>query len=905
MPVISAAAGVFVQIGIGEATAVFLAQTLVSTALSYGIGFIAQKIGERERDDMADAYSIKSNSISNVSAIPVIYGERIVGGTEYRAVTGNENEYLWRVMVLAEGEIDDVTNVYLNDHDVDNYANNFGYNPYENLVDWWWHSGTEGQSADSNLVANLEDWSVDHRGYGVAYLVVRIKYDQNVFTSMPTLTAKVRGRKVYDPRDGTTAWSDNPALCIRDYLTNTRYGRGIDDSFLDDTTFIDAANHCDESVTVKDSDGNDLVQARYTCNGVVNPDDRSLDILQDLCTSCRGVVVPPGEKYKLRIDRVEAASFAFTDNNIIGSWTLSGPGATTLLNRVNVRFFDAQNNWDEALQVVKSDALTAEDNGRIYEGEIGLPFTNQIQRADIIGQHHVKQSRQGWRASFTAPLEAIQCEVMDVVSITHEMPGWDEKLFRIHGLELLESDVVNVTVQEYDPSVYTFDLNTPPAIPDTNLPDPFDAPPPSNLTLESGTEHLQISASGSVISRMLASWAAPASAFVRSYEVGYKLSSSSGWTTYATNETQHYFAGVADGYAYDVRVRVIYYSGMQSEWAMVTGHVVIGKTAAPAAPTSFSFASQRDYTREFSWTLNTVDPDVAGYKIRFSTTLTDDWEDMTALHDGLLLSSPWETNLLNAGTYRFGIKTVDTSGNESSVAKYMQATLEDSPASSILAAFYPRLEGWPGTITNGYVLPNSNDIESTDSTTWDDLATDAPTWDDFLEWGLDGDPLTYQFSDIDFGAVITFRPIISAQADGSITYQIDYSSDGSTWNGWTTPTGDITCRYLRCRITVTGTAPRIQSMTILIDGEKEIEDISDLDTSTLSATYRSAAGDIRLPITTAFTNIKTVSVTLQNTGPGWSWELIDKTATVGPRIKIYDNTGTLADATIDAIVKGY
>jgi hypothetical protein len=41
------------------------------------------------------------------------------------------------------------------------------------------------------------------------------------------ITADIDGRTLYDPRTGLTAFSRNPALAIRDYLTNTRYGRGV------------------------------------------------------------------------------------------------------------------------------------------------------------------------------------------------------------------------------------------------------------------------------------------------------------------------------------------------------------------------------------------------------------------------------------------------------------------------------------------------------------------------------------------------------------------------------------------------------------------------------------------------------------------------------------------------------
>ena len=66
---------------------------------------------------------------------------------------------------------------------------------------------------------------------------------------IPTITADVRGRTLYDPRDGQTRYSNNPALVIRDYLSNAIYGRGIASSAIDDTSIAAAANACDIRIT--------------------------------------------------------------------------------------------------------------------------------------------------------------------------------------------------------------------------------------------------------------------------------------------------------------------------------------------------------------------------------------------------------------------------------------------------------------------------------------------------------------------------------------------------------------------------------------------------------------------------------------------------------------------------------
>ncbi len=46
--------------------------------------------------------------------------------------------------------------------------------------------------------------------------------------TFPRYNYLIKGLKVYDPRTGLTEWSDNPALCLADFITNSIYGCGYD-----------------------------------------------------------------------------------------------------------------------------------------------------------------------------------------------------------------------------------------------------------------------------------------------------------------------------------------------------------------------------------------------------------------------------------------------------------------------------------------------------------------------------------------------------------------------------------------------------------------------------------------------------------------------------------------------------
>ena len=185
-----------------------------------------------------DASSVLLNKNSNIAQIPVIYGERKVGGTRvFIETSGAENESLFICLVLCEGEVHQIGDIFINDENLSGSK----YEPYVTIDK---KVGTDTQAASTTLLES-PSWTSNDKLSGIAYLGIKIVFNSDVFSSIPTINAIVKGRKVFDPRDSSTAFSDNPVLCLRDYLTNTRYGKGLDTSLLDDTTFSAAANACD------------------------------------------------------------------------------------------------------------------------------------------------------------------------------------------------------------------------------------------------------------------------------------------------------------------------------------------------------------------------------------------------------------------------------------------------------------------------------------------------------------------------------------------------------------------------------------------------------------------------------------------------------------------------------------
>jgi hypothetical protein len=850
------------------------------------------------------ATGILLNTASNVAGIPVIYGTRRVGGTRiFTEVSGASNEYLHLLIVLGEGEISAVPQVYIDNVPITDAK-------FAGLVSSTLYTGTDTQAAYGTLIAALPTkWTAAHQGKGVAYLALQLKYATTAFSGFPAITADVQGKKVYDPRSGLTAYSNNPALCIRDYLTNTRYGRGIAAALIDDGTIISAANYCDALVTVPGGS-----QARYTCDGVVDINQTAYDNIKALLTSCRGLLVYSGGLYKLMLDQPTAATFAFTEDNITGNWTITQPGRRSKYNRVTAGFFNPAASWNPDLAISDSSAYRLIDNSLLLEAKIDLPFCADLYRAQQLAGLHLKQSRFGVTCMFTAFQSGLRCEVGDVVSITHSTPGWSGKLFRVMQITIKDTDEVEVVVNEYDATVYNLDTLT--AVTSTTtltLPNVFAVPTPTGLSLSSGTSELLLNGDGTVTSRLKVAWTAPTNIFADKIEIQYQRSGISTWQTFTTTSSADGAAWVwpvQDGVLYNVRVRFVNTAGVQSPW--VSGsHTIIGKTDPPPVFDVFTIMAQPDGTRQynFGYTTTRSPVDWQGAEIRYisGTVATPDWASMSLLQDGrtFYTASPVELNAPLSGAYTFACKSIDTTGNESPYL-VRSLTLPDRRLGSVFDEFYEKYEGWLGSLANCHIQDGY--LTANDSTTW---ATLPATWAGWTRWNVaPASPITYITPVRDFGTIVTGQVNTTVDADGTALVEMATSANGTTWSAWGSAAAAFSTRWLKLRLTVTATGPFpvpvVRNFQYLINAPIRSKYINDVVLSALTGSYRIGTGDVRIPLAGTYSFLKRTSIVIQDSSAGtWTYARIDQALTYGPRWQFRLN-GVLADpAFVDFFVEGF
>lgn len=797
------------------------------------------------------------------------------------------------------------------------------------------HTGADNQAADSDLERLIDDWTEDHRQQGCAYIYVRVRWNRDKWpTGIPNFSAVVQGKNdIYDPRDGSTGYSTNPALCIADFLTWDRYGFNADYATeINEEALKESAGVCDECVDLANSKcANGGGETRYTINGAMSSGTKIAPNLNAMMGSMAGEVIWSGGQWYILAGYYRTPSVTFDESDLTGGLSvITGISRSDLFNAVKGTYIGPENRYIEAgFPAVTNATYVSNDGGEKTWENIELPFTDSPSMAQRIAKIQLEQVRQQITVSMPVNLKGLQVKAGDVVQVTNARMGWTDKPFEITNWELAldsqdESPIfgVNLELRETASGVYDWNSGEETTVdlaPDTALPDAFKVTAPTNFTVKSGTPQLYVKKDGTIVSRIRLDWTSSADSFVREYEVQYKRSSDTEWEPSGKPEdddSQWYIWDVEDDVDYDVRIRAINPFLVRSDWVTVSNHTVVGKTDPPPDPDEFEVLVQADGTREFDFSMTNTPADLAGFEVRYIAGSSTDWDTMNTLTpQGRLAFSPFESNQVGAGLHSFGVKAVDTSGNYSTGALFIEQDLPNPRLSGVLLQRKERQLQWPGTL-NSMFRDSDNVLRAVAATggTWDDLSgtawSAATTW---LDWTTRESPVSYETPIIDLGSDAIFTPRVTISATGTTTIEMKTGTeaDGSVAGSYVAIDDVEGARYVQIRVTITGTTPELASMVTLIDGDVETTAREDINTATNTESWfnRIGPGHFQVAANDATGAVTRATITaLQGITTRHWWSLESKTATVNgnpaAEFKVYDETDTLADVTVDVELKG-
>ena len=674
-----------------------IVQLVVTTAISW---VLAPKPKKPNVPEQQQAQGILVNKASNNTAIPIIYGKRQIGISRvFVESSGTDNQYLYMAGVLCEGGgngIESIEEIYINDKLVTwsgsltdgtvrtvNSSDTNYYKDGASLISVQSFYGLDNQSVSSLLDAST-NWGSNHKLSGVAYLAFKFTWNQDAFNSLPEVKVVLKGKKIYDPRldstkggtgshreDTSSTWtySPNSALCLLDYLRNSRYGKGLPNSAFETNydSFKSSATLCETQVTPYTSGSNINL---FETNIVLDTEQKLIDNVRELLNPMRAIFTYTQGKYFLIIENTGTSQLSLTTDNIIGGIKIFGEKKNTKYNRVIGTFVNPDKEWqedtvsfppadDSGLPVGDRYAtLLAEDNGTNLEGNFSFQGITNPYQAEELCEIVLRRSRNALAVEVNCTSEALNLTIGDLVDLTYVTGGFSSKLFRIYGLSINTDSTVSLKLIEHQDNFYTWSSKAQaPTIADTTLPNPNSVSAPASVTLN---DQLVLYSDGVVITALDVTIGASPDSFVDYYQVEYKLSTDTDYIIHGQGKgLNQRILNVIDDRTYNVRVKAFNTLGVGSTYTSAT-RTIVGGTALPSDVDDFA-CNIINQDAHLSWK-QIPDLDLAYYAIRYSTVTTGaTWINSVTLVEKVARPATSITVPARVGSYL--IKAVDKAGN--------------------------------------------------------------------------------------------------------------------------------------------------------------------------------------------------------------------------------------------------
>lgn len=622
---------------------------VATTAASYYQSKKAEKLAKKQAEEMK---AVQISGHDSNRSLYAVYGKVLVGSTIvwkklsgrryplsksgfsiFSKATGSEltstenrsaKRYLYRAVSLCSGEIEGVESVFI---DNESYASarfgqghryHFGTAVFTGAASGLWYD-----NLTSTSYFDTNSWDSTKLGKGVAYAVERLYLDKDkpAYQGEPTTQYLIKGRKIYDPRldstvtngsgshrqnDNTTwAWSDNPALALLDYITNTEFGRGLDYSVVDLQSIITCANNCDVLVTIPSKpvdEGTDnpwgenaiwnpvagvyvdaetgeplpfyrteqgdseTTQKRFRLNIALDGAKEVLQNVQELLNVFKANLVYVNGLYTCTMTGVANSILSITDDDIIGGLKISAGDRTQRINRATVKFKNAnkqhkidQVSWPELSSTDYTNYLSADQNEKLHKSYTIDGCTDYYQAQDT-AEFIVRDSRTSLTVSGVFTSRCMALVPNDVIDITYDSASYSGKYFRVETIAVdIDGLTTKLTLREYDSSVYTWDANKGNEPIGLSFGDDELNTPPTTPTIGSITTQTVTEADGSASIKMTVPFSGvPEDADY--VEVGIAIIGSNDYETnsvFGVTSGNAIFNKVEGGNTFDVRCRYI------------------------------------------------------------------------------------------------------------------------------------------------------------------------------------------------------------------------------------------------------------------------------------------------------------------------------------------------------------
>ena len=930
-------------------------------------------------EKMLQGDGILVNKRNSNDPLPVVYGTRRLGGNIVFLGTSSDNQFLYVVLAMCEGQVARFTELYIDDVLYATYTgSDSSYGTAQTIsslasastsvptntsnltieTDHPVYSGTEEEEGvetthyltnfaffngtddglNATALTGMSElsslgWTASHNGKGIAHAVFKFKYNSDAFNGIPKINFVIKGKLVNTNLSGSTyAYSANPAYVLYDYLTSTRYGKGLSASDINATAFTTAAGICNTSVTPYTGASS---EALFECHTALGNKTKIIDNVKKVLSSMRAFFTFSGGLYTIKVEGTGSSVLSITEDMIVSGIQAQGETKQKRYNRVIARFDNAEKNFqpDEAIyppsdetnvaSAYKYATMLANDNDEELHFEMSMPCTVSPYQAEDMAELVLKRSRAGLQLNFVATSEAQELAIGDIFQVTHSGLGLSANNYICVGLSLQNNGNVGIKGLEYSADAYTYNTKLQTASqPTTFLPDPRSVAAP---VLVSITDTAVNVTEGNLNVIMTVTFRGTSDFFVDKYEVIYKKSTDSIYKTAGISSNQVREIPVESSVTHNVKVRAINALGYKS--AYVAGdHYVVGFEDPPANITGLSIDYQ-DEIAVLKWDTAT-DLDLAYYHIRYSPNADDSYPNSIILVDKV--SPPANTVVVPAKAGVYFIKAFDLLGHESLTANSVIGTITKF-AGQNLDTTITEETAFAGTKSQVVVEDNALILQGDDVTSFDSISGNFDDKVGFFD-EVDGfeSTGTYTFANqISLGAkfqsrvssflnvdqldrVNSFDQLAglfdSAQGlfdDQGASPQMDAklfistSDDNSTYTTFTPfQDGNYEFRYAKFQLQLTSTvssqSPKVNNAQVrlfMMDRTEKAQNIA------------SGAGTKAVTFTDAFSAEPSVIIMAQNAAQNIQTAVTSKSAT-GFSVTFTNAGGSAQDITFDYVATG-
>jgi len=148
------------------------------------------------------------------------------------------------------------------------------------------------------------------------------------------------------------AWTNNPAWCFYDLITNPRYGLGkfVDNIDINKFDLYNIAQYCDQLVP----DGFGGLEPRFTCNVWIPQKEDAYKVINDMASIFRGLVYYFNGNLNATQDAPKTTRYTFTNANVEnGDFNYNSTSKRTRQSVGVIRYNDPTNFYQPAIEYVE------------------------------------------------------------------------------------------------------------------------------------------------------------------------------------------------------------------------------------------------------------------------------------------------------------------------------------------------------------------------------------------------------------------------------------------------------------------------------------------------------------------------------------------------------------------------